>query len=351
MEQQQAGRPDGTGCRAWRKAWRAATVVMGAAAMVVMAAPAWAQAPAAPPAASPSPLRVAQVLANSGFRGELLVADLERVRLTVATGGPTPGQRWRWASVSKQVAAALAMRQVQAGRLGLDDPVARHLAGTPVAAAAAAHPALTVRHLLMHTSGLPNPEVSALPADPLPTCLGAATHPPGQRFEYRNCDTLVLAAVLARVAGRPYAELLREELAAAGVGRVELATAAPELAAYGAAAALTGTALELLAFDRALLAGRWLAPEHTRTLWTGDPRLGFVALGAWAYPATLPGCAAPVEVVERRGAVPGVQVRNLLVPSRGLAIIAFTPSDSFDFGEVWQGRGFTHNLLAATVCD
>jgi CubicO group peptidase (beta-lactamase class C family) len=323
--------------------------------MAALAAPAMAQAPASTQASAPgspqSSLRVAQVLANSGFRGELLVADLERVRLTVATGGPVPGQRWRWASVSKQVAAALAMRQVQAGRLGLDDPVARHLAGTPAAAAAAAHPALTVRHLLMHTSGLPNPEVSALPADPLPTCLGAATHPPGQRFEYRNCDTLVLAAVLVRVAGRPYAELLRDELAAAGVGRVELATAPPELAAYGAAGALTGTALELLAFDRALLAGRWLAPEHTRTLWTGEPRLGHVALGAWAYPVTLPGCTAPVEVVERRGAVPGVQVRNLLVPSRGLAIVVFTPSERFDFGEVWQGRGFAHNLLAATVCD
>ncbi len=76
---------------------------------------------------------------------------------------------------------------MQASRVDLDYPVARHLP------AAAAHPAITVRHLLMHTSGLPNPEVVTLPADPLPACLAAAIQPPGQRFEYRNCDTIVLA--------------------------------------------------------------------------------------------------------------------------------------------------------------
>lgn len=305
-------------------------------------------APAAAQAGDPAGTRVAQVLARSGFSGEVLVADTERVRLSSVVGRVLPGIRWRWASVSKQVAAALALRQVQAGRLGLDDPLARHLGDLP---AAAAHPAVTLRHLLLHTSGLPNPEVAALPADPLPACLGPATAPPGQRFEYRNCDTLLLAAVLSRVAGRPYAELLRDELGAAiGPHGVALAGTPPELAAYGAAGALTGTALELLAFDRALLAQRWLSPEHTRTLWTGEPRLGHVAPGAWAYPATPAGCTAPLDLVERRGAVPGVQVRNLIVPARGIVLIVFTPLESFEFGEVWQGRGFTHDLLAAVLC-
>ncbi len=303
---------------------------------------------AQPAVAEGAAARVAALLARSGFVGEVLVADATQVHVAALAGGVPAGTRWRWASVSKQVAAALAMRQVQAGRLALDEPVAPRLHDLP---AAAAHPALTLRHLLLHTSGLPNPELAALPADPLPTCLGAPVSPPGQRFEYRNCDTLVLAALLERVAGRPYAALLREELAAAtGPHGVALATEPPGLAAYGAAAALTGTALELLAFDRALLAQRWLSPALTQLMWTGEPRLGFVAPGAWAYPAELPGCAAPVALVERRGAVPGVQVRNLLVPARGVALIVFTPSEGFDFGEVWQGRGFTHALLAAALC-
>lgn len=289
--------------------------------------------------------RVAALLAREGFVGEVLVADRERVRVAQVSGGTPTGTRWRWASVSKQVAAALTMRQVQAGRLKLDDPVARHLP------AAAAHPAVTVRHLLMHTSGLPNPEVASLPADPLPACLAAATQPAGERFEYRNCDTIVLARLLEAVAGRPYAELLRDELTdAMGSHGVMLGTAPAGLAAYGAAGALTGTARELLAFDRALLAQRWLSPLHTRVLWTGEPRLGYVAPGAWAFDAPIRGCAEPVALVERRGAISGVQVRNLIAPARGIVVLAFTPSERFEFGEVWQGRGFTHDLLAAALC-
>lgn len=289
--------------------------------------------------------RVAGLLAREGFVGEVLVADRERVRVAIVTGGTQPGGRWRWASVSKQVAAALTMRQVQAGRVSLDDPVARHLP------AAAVHPAVTVRQLLMHTSGLPNPEVAALPADALPACLAAAIQPPGQRFEYRNCDTIVLARLLEHVSGQPYAKLLHDELTAElGAQGIALATAPPEVAAYGAAGAMTGTAMELLAFDRMLLAQRWLSPETSRTMWTGQPRLGYVALGAWAFEASIKGCSAPVPLVERRGAVSGVQVRNLIAPTLGMVVIAFTPSESFEFGEVWQGRGFTHDLLATALC-
>lgn len=39
-----------------------------------------------------------------------------------------------------------------------------------------------------------------------------------------------------------------------------------------------------------------------------------------------------------------------LAPALGVVVIAFTPSQTFEFGEVWQGRGFTHDLLAAVLC-
>ena len=205
--------------------------------------------------------------------------------------------------------------------------------------------------VLLHTSGLPNQQVSALPADPLPGCLGPAAQPPGERFDYKNCDTLVLGAVLARAAGKPYAELLRDELTAAiGPHGIALASAPCGLAAFGAAGALQGTARELLAFDRALLAGQWLNAASLAMLWTGEPTLGFVAPGAWAYPAPLKGCAAPVALVERRGAITGVQVRNVMAPATGTVVILFTPSDTLDFGEVWQGRGLLHDVLAAALC-
>jgi CubicO group peptidase (beta-lactamase class C family) len=61
---------------------------------------------------------------------------------------------WRLASVSKQVAALLTLRQVERGRFTLDTRLDALLPDfkSPIAAQ------VTVRHLLLHLSGLPNLE-------------------------------------------------------------------------------------------------------------------------------------------------------------------------------------------------
>lgn len=342
-------------------------------------------AAAAPPPTVPAALAaVVQAAQARGFAGEALVADAADLWLQQAVGraGPAPapahrvGAVWRWGSVSKQVTTTLAMQLVEAGLLTLDDTVAQRLPGFPSPVAAQ----LTVRQLMQHRSGLPQPDASPAAADGVPAfyrrqgaevaaeglafCAGPATAVPGERFEYNNCDTLVLAALLARVAGQPLPVLLRERLGLRGArladARERAAARAFDaqgrpvpgvvLATFGAAGALEGTAAELLAFNRALMAGRLVSAAGREQLWAGEPRWGYAALGVWAYPAQPAGCSAPVTVVERRGNVGGIQARNLLVPARGLSLIAFTNAADFDFGEVWQGRGFTHDLLAAALC-
>jgi hypothetical protein len=70
----------------------------------------------------------------------------------------------------------------------------------------------------------------------------------------------------------------------------------------------------------------------------------------WSFPAKLAGCAQPVQLVERRGHIGGIQVRNILIPVRGMAVIAFANSPGTEFGEVWQAKGLTHDLLSAALC-
>ena len=53
---------------------------------------------------------------------------------------------------------------------------------------------------------------------------------------------------------------------------------------------------------------------------------------------------------ERLGAVGNVQVRNLIAPERGIALVAFAASTVPDFGEPWQGKGLTWELLSAALC-
>ena len=71
----------------------------------------------------------------------------------------------------------------------------------------------------------------------------------------------------------------------------------------------------------------------------------------WSFPARLAGCAAPVALVERRGDVGGIQVRNVIAPDLGRSIAIFTNDDAVDFGEVWQGRGLSYDLLSAAFCE
>jgi D-alanyl-D-alanine carboxypeptidase len=64
----------------------------------------------------------------------------------------------------------------------------------------------------------------------------------------------------------------------------------------------------------------------------------------------LKGCPTPVRIIERRGAIGGVQVRNFILPDADVVVIAFTNRDDFDFGEIWQGKGFAFDLLSAAAC-
>ncbi len=113
---------------------------------------------------------------------------------------------------------------------------------------------------------------------------------------------------------------------------------------------MEGTARDLLAFNRALLAGRLVSAASRQAMWTGEPKWGYAALGVWAFTTPIAGCAEPVELVERRGYVGGIQARNIIAPTRGVSVVVFSNQAEFDFGEIWQGRGMSHDLLAAALC-
>jgi CubicO group peptidase (beta-lactamase class C family) len=286
------------------------------------------------------------------------------------------GLTWRWASVTKQVVAILVMREVEADRIKLDEPVSTYLPAfrSPNAGTA------TIRNLLQHRAGLPNPDAGeepGLPAyyrsdftgsrDPATGfCAGPVTGAPGGNWAYNNCDYMVLGAVLEAVTGLSWDKLFQRDIA--GPLGFELAGAYPgerftrwgfvdgvrepqfDLSTYGAAAGLYGEPDDILAIDNALMRGDLLGPEALAEMWKGDPDLGYMALGQWVFEVPLKGCADPVKIVERRGDVGAVQVRNFILPDKQIAVVAFSQEKPFDFGEVWMGSGFAHDLLAAAAC-
>ncbi|MEM9168210.1 MAG: serine hydrolase domain-containing protein [Pseudomonadota bacterium] len=312
--------------------------------------------------------------ASPTLAGAVLVGDATGANSFVpvgvdpADGAPyAPDDTWRWASVTKQILAVLVMQDVEAGRYGLDASLGDVAPEFSVPGAEA----VTVEDLLRHTSGLGAP--AALPAstdvDPVAHCAVKRRAKPKTRFAYNNCDFVLLGAITERANGRPWPDLLRSRIfEPAGMAGTRVATAlgedgavtgyvaegqpedATHPALYGAAAALYGPPADLVRFNAALAGGRLLGAAARAQLWDGDPAFGYVALGAWSFEAPLAGCTGPLRLIERRGAVGGVQARNFIAPDRGRSVVIFANRADQDFGEVWMGAGLSYDVLAAALC-
>jgi CubicO group peptidase (beta-lactamase class C family) len=287
---------------------------------------------------------------------------------------------YRWASITKQVTAVLILQEAAKGKIDLDAPVSRYLPGFKGPNAAR----ISVRQLLRHQSGLPNPDDTApgeggmasyyLPGytgnrDPLTGyCAGPAKGEPGAEWAYNNCDYIVAGALLERVTGTPLAKLFQRRIAKplklkslryGGTTRTRDFFSPTggglepdiDLGAFGAAGGLHGAPHDLIRFDQALMDGKLLPAKYRDQLWDGQADLGYIALGQWVFEAPLKGCDAPVKIVERRGAIGKVQVRNFILPDRKVAAAVFVGSADFDFGEIWMGSGFSHDLLASAACS
>ena len=136
--------------------------------------------------------------------------------LAVAGEHPRPDadRQYRLGSISKTMTAVLVMQERDAGRLSLDDPLERHLPGTPVGT-------LTVRQLLGHASGLQREpdgqwwertagvDLATLVAGLTPEKIA---FPPHHVYHYSNLAYGLLGGVLERRTGTPWFELLRQRV-------------------------------------------------------------------------------------------------------------------------------------------
>jgi len=117
-------------------------------------------------------------------------------------------------SVGKQFTVMAVMLQVEAGKLALTDPLTKFFPGAP-----ASWDGITVRHLLNHTSGLPDllntldyrkdytDEELARIASALQLEFA-----PGARWAYSNTGYVLLGIIVNRISGTFYGDVLREHV-------------------------------------------------------------------------------------------------------------------------------------------
>jgi len=118
-------------------------------------------------------------------------------------------------SVGKQITAMAAMLMVEDGKLALSDPIKKYLKDAP-----ASWDAITVRHLLTHTSGIPDVDENKVDyrrdyTEAQWTALIYATTPgfaAGQRWRYSNSDYQLLGFIIGKAGGKLYADVLAERV-------------------------------------------------------------------------------------------------------------------------------------------
>jgi CubicO group peptidase (beta-lactamase class C family) len=158
------------------------------------------------------------LLDRAAGSGEVAAAVLHVVApgrtLLKAFGRASADSVFLLASITKPMTAAVVMRLIERGRMGLDDPVRKHLPGC-------APPGVTVRHLLTHTSGLPDmlPDNQELRRRHAPlsefqagACRAAPLFAPGAEVRYQSMGFLLAAAIAEKVAGTPFRELMSQTL-------------------------------------------------------------------------------------------------------------------------------------------
>ncbi|MDQ5822005.1 MAG: beta-lactamase family protein [Actinomycetota bacterium] len=174
------------------------------------------------------------VSAAVAHKGEVVWGQTLGVANTETRDEATPDHQYRIGSITKTFTSVAIMQLRDAGKLDLEDPLDRHLAGVP-------HQP-TIRRMLSHSSGLQREP----PGDVWETMrftageefLASAAEaeqvlPPGSYFHYSNLAFALLGEVVARVSGQSWEQYLAERvLQPLGMTRTSVQRQAPAAQGY-----------------------------------------------------------------------------------------------------------------------
>jgi len=265
----------------------------------------------------------------------------------------TPDTLYRIGSVAKLFEATALMQLRDAGRLRLDDPVAKSVPGVWFSGPAGERVSPTWRQLASHTSGLPRnvpPALGTVPGLFRYVERERALSAPGARYMYSNLGFVVLGASLAELAGERYQAYVRQhileplgmtsstfdagavaaERLAAGYLRLEQGDdgwsgyAASARSPFPPSGAMLSSASDLARFVamqfRRAAAGeaQVLKPATIREMWrpvAATPVSGAAAIGWFVSPY------GPYTVVRKDGGQPGFTAHVALVPEAELGAV------------------------------
>jgi CubicO group peptidase (beta-lactamase class C family) len=167
-----------------------------------------------------------QELSSERFMGSVLVARSNQIVFMKGYGlanrehniPNAPDTKFRLGSLTKQFTAMCILRLQEQGKLSIDDRISRFVAECPTNWSG-----IKIRHLLTHTSGIPN--FTGFP-DYLPTMMLSSPpektiqrfrdkpldFQPGERFAYSNSGYILLGYIVEKASGERYEQYVKEAI-------------------------------------------------------------------------------------------------------------------------------------------
>jgi len=217
-----------------------------------------------------------------------------------------PGVISEIGSITKQFTAALIMKLQEQGQLRVDDLIASYLPECSFP------PAITIRMMLTHTSGLADFTNFPQLGDWVGHGVGEATvltavseapleFQPGSRYSYSNSNYFALGTIVEKLTGQTYATVLQQQiLQPLGLTKTYYSLPPANQSATGytnnglgfvpaivwdrsaafAAGALSANVYDLVVWDNALIHGKVVSPASFKAMTTSN---GFQIPGGGSY--------------------------------------------------------------------
>ncbi len=200
----------------------------------------------------------------------------------------TPETLFQIGSISKSFTAVALLQLADAERFDPHRPVTSYL---PWFSVRSDHGPITAHHLLSHTAGIPANRDAITSSRFMAWAVRdqGTAWAPGSRFHYSNVGYQVLHALLEQVAGRPYAELVRERI----FEPLKMSSSAAEIRLDSRSAQAIGYVHPY--DDR--------PPHRSRPL--AEAPFGEYRIGDGSILSTATDMAAYVRMLLNRGAAPG----------------------------------------------
>ena len=271
-----------------------------------------------------------------------------------ANRAATASTIYRIGSITKQFTAAGIMREVEQGKIMLDDPITKYLPDVPTHGQR-----ITVRNLLTHTSGVHNytdkPEwVKRWGEEMTPRQIVAFVDKdtldfaPGTKYSYSNTGYVLLGMILEKVTSQPYADYLQKQFFtplgltqtsycpdkpkdpqfaegyAAKSGSVKAAEYLNITQPFSAGA-LCSTVRDLVKWHRALVDGRVVGARSYSLMTTADTLNNGSKIN-YGF-GLVPGQLGGKRTISHSGGINGFTTYGLYMPDENLNVIVLTNSD------------------------